>query len=161
MYPREDSTAWPTRCRMRFYSARGYIRKCNWIDGSSASWDWSNRMGEEKGEKNGKQGSFYLFIYFFSPNGTAVGGNEHLKKGMGLPLFLPLSSSFLLSCRQSVNSRFISTAAWERARMLSAILSVGGGGRKIKKTLLLKSCVDGKTIHCYSARLPSATAGLC
>lgn len=130
---------------------------CNWIDGSSASRDWTSRMGEEKGKKWKEQGSF-----IFSSNGTAVVGNEHFKKGMGLPLFLPVSSSFLLLCRRSVNSRFISTAAWERASLLSAILS-GGSGGKSRKHCCWRAPLTGRQSSAISParRLPCRVFARC
>lgn len=78
------------------------------------------RRGGEKMERTRE--------YFFSPsNGTAAVGNELLRRGWG---FLSSSSSSLPPPRLRAVSLQIhdlyQQAAWERARMLSPILSDGG-----------------------------------
>lgn len=99
-------------------------------------------------------------VFFFSSDGTAAVGNELLERGWGFlssshspPLFLLLA--FVPSvCKFTI---YINSCLGTRENALSHIER---RRREIREALLLKSFVDGKTIRCYFARLPSATPGL-
>lgn len=111
------------------------------------------RGAEKNGENKG--------VFFFSSDGTAAVGNELLERGCGFlssspspPLFLLLA--FVPSvCKFTI---YINSCLGTCEGALSHIEQ--RRRREIREALLLKSFVDGKTIRCYFARLPSASPGL-